>query len=99
LIPLHTLSLHDALPIFASENPRTGARIEGSVIRDDQHLDRELCQAMVERSPLPPLVQALKDAPAGGHKEPPLIRHDPTNRIIRQDRKSTRLNSSHEWIS
>src|SRR5207247_11450810 len=80
---LYTLSLHDALPISVA-----GARDDEAlhVVGDDPHrLGDHVTGAL------------LPADRQDGHAQPP----DLALLILRRagDRKSTRLNSSHEWIS
>src|SRR5207247_10873840 len=90
-----TLSLHDALPIC----PAGG--FERAVLRAqalDQALDPRLAHGVVELGPVVgdqahAADHHVVDLPAGrGLFHAVVDRH-------RLDRKSTRLNSSHEWIS
>src|SRR5207247_9123260 len=89
-LPILPLSLHDALPIFVFQRP---------VDRDD---------AVARRGPASHRgkLRVLSRMTAGG------VQQDPAQLVVRQllaalprgvgemrDRKSTRLNSSHEWIS
>src|SRR5207247_5386400 len=82
---IHTLSLHDALPIYPGK-PR--------MTRDEQkQLGLQVAAEVYKQMPVQPdsspetqYIQAL------GKR---LVNTIPADR----DRKSTRLNSSHEWIS
>src|SRR5947208_12657844 len=85
---IYTLSLHDALPIFASESQpahTTAPQAEQSTAR------RTITTRFRRRTPPGP----TKHAPAS-HPNPNTL---PTPRRRRPDRKSTRLNSSHQIIS
>src|SRR5207253_10644445 len=82
---IDTLSLHDALPIWDRGGARVGAHRAG----------REACRRAVARR-------------VGSHDQRPgraradqeaFARRDPARHIHHQDRKSTRLNSSHVAIS
>src|SRR5207247_9017437 len=93
--PLYTLSLHDALPISVRRN-------DAALVLQRRH------------APVRPVLAVLQDvaAPPGdmrlvlrGHavhgfgNRPPRLLRARRNAQRRGDRKSTRLNSSHEWIS
>src|SRR5206468_10530254 len=86
---LHTLSLHDALPI--------SPRHHGFTVL-------ELLEQMVERAVADPARRALLARLLG--EEAHRLREQPQDRIATRedldcsrDRKSTRLNSSHDQIS
>src|SRR5206468_12174685 len=89
---LHTLSLHDALPIYQRVDDDLGDRGRGRVLLGDEAVDqREL---------------ALRDAVGGLHPESAerlpsdFDRGDVLEPVgPGPDRKSTRLNSSHDQIS
>src|SRR5947208_10968219 len=80
---LSTLSLHDALPIFRRARRRDVER--------RRPLDDAGRAVRVYRSERRPL------GCTGGHAH--RWRVDPAIRVVDQDRKSTRLNSSHQIIS
>src|SRR5207247_10918609 len=82
--PTHTPSLHDALPIYYG-NVR-GIRDADQSAREPLAAPRELDR---DTPGLPVAVIAHQDVPVTG--SPGVSRS--------RDRKSTRLNSSHEWIS
>src|SRR5207247_10775035 len=87
-----TLSLHDALPILH------GSRAGDALDRPVERLDpprRDVVHVDVERG----LVELEDVEPERGKLARLLV--DETRELQREppDRKSTRLNSSHEWIS
>src|SRR5207247_10004136 len=82
----HTLSLHDALPILAdieASSARRSNRWSGS----DNNGARTWRRGHTRSGTQVPRAQARTESPA------------PTSPRRYLDRKSTRLNSSHEWIS
>src|SRR5687768_18275482 len=81
---IFTLSLHDALPIFP---------LEGLV---QEELDCLL--ARLQARPLHAAGEILQEDDARRSVGPPLEAVD-LDRLAVQDRKSTRLNSSHGYIS
>src|SRR5207247_8941849 len=92
VIPVtYALSLHDALPIWGIL-PDRARRCGGQ--RSEHHGERiavssDLRRRSLQRCELPGTDgDPLSPAEAGR-----------SIRFVRQDRKSTRLNSSHEWIS
>src|SRR5207247_11218996 len=96
---ISTLSLHDALPISTSTPPRRmivlicAARGAPLIRKDDLHRKGEM---MTDHE-----VVGREEWAAA--REKLLVREKEHARqgdeLARQDRKSTRLNSSHEWIS
>src|SRR5207247_10358301 len=94
---IHTLSLHDALPIFGGQEEAGFAGVALAT--------RATSQLVVDAPRLVPLGAADKQ-PAGGQHALAAVAdvavelgdqlHQPA---LVGDRKSTRLNSSHEWIS
>src|SRR5699024_12040594 len=87
---LYTLSLHDALPIFhakdiADLSCRTSDRTTASM----------RCRAQRSNSLTAVLFRVLHNASHGAHSLNRVVTH----RRLAQDRKSTRLNSSHVSIS
>src|SRR5207247_9360220 len=92
---LYSLSLHDALPICVELLlDRDGAVVEEVfVLAPGVDVDRG------ERSQG---AGVPRDHPYGVPGQPPLpdvVAEPPCRDVVREDRKSTRLNSSHEWIS
>src|SRR5690606_40842512 len=96
---IYTLSLHDALPIFARVDLRTGAR--GDAVRA-RGVDDDL--------PLPAVVDRHHEVQRSGrgveHQQERVVRDALAplaglgDRVaVEEDRKSTRLNSSHVKIS
>src|SRR5207249_11802320 len=86
---LYTLSLHDALPIFASS---AGATFLSSAVHDHKptgHSGRKRSRCCCERACLP--------GPLNSSAAQTLSNQCLTERV--RDRKSTRLNSSHVSIS
>src|SRR3712207_6954233 len=78
---IYTLSLHDALPIFAAQRLREGLGLHDA--RDGQRVHRDRVRVVLD------LVRvAVRVFVALGGR-----------RVEREDRKSTRLNSSHANIS
>src|SRR5206468_7403866 len=93
-----TLSLHDALPIY--DGPVSGVELvhlgdlPGELRSSDLVLTREFVADIVERLVLHlPRVEQRRAAVAGD------ARHKVRAIFRRRDRKSTRLNSSHDQIS
>src|SRR5690606_41727341 len=76
----NTLSLHDALPIYAVKISHHTHRHPCKLLPNDLSLQNQ------NNSPLFSLLQSH-------------VRHDEIRQSIGQDRKSTRLNSSHVKIS
>src|SRR5207244_8420137 len=90
----HSLALHDALPIFSGQKERLPAKI----VATDQ--TRMLTLLKVEAKGLPVPVPAPKKDLKVGHWGIAVGRTlDPQNLDRALDRKSTRLNSSHQIIS
>src|SRR5437870_7828026 len=83
---LYTLSLHDALPIFAA----AVTEVKQSETSEKSLLRRAMESCQVTDSPTR-LVEALKMAES--------LTRDKTGAEVHLDRKSTRLNSSHVAIS
>src|SRR5207247_8195449 len=85
---LYSLSLHDALPIL--RRPVGGS----------DHHARDRCVAGAAGARLRHLPGDDDGAEHVEHHHRPRLRVlDPRTMMMFQDRKSTRLNSSHEWIS
>src|SRR5207244_13284110 len=83
----HTLSLHDALPIFTARPRRRRGRSRGIDARRRPQRPRS-----------DPEARGVLARDEGRARRLPL--HHPAHRVPRQeDRKSTRLNSSHQIIS
>src|SRR5690606_41886578 len=79
----HTLSLHDALPIYEAPDPRRrGIGVETALEDPDGRAPERTGEHAVELGPF-----RQRRADRGQRREPP------------RDRKSTRLNSSHVKIS
>src|SRR5207247_10962007 len=96
--PISTHSLHDALPISGAAEIRTcGA--EALTIPTDVRDYRQV-RAMV-RTTLDRFgrLDALVNNAAGNFVRPAERLPEEAFRNVIEDRKSTRLNSSHEWIS
>src|SRR5207247_10466467 len=87
----HTLSLHDALPIFGPLTPERPERPEPQGGAPRKRGSRWAAVGLL----VVLVVAAVFVVPRIGDRdgEPEPAAWDP------QDRKSTRLNSSHEWIS
>src|SRR5207247_10819430 len=88
----HPLSLHDALPIFLKSALLKRGYVPADLRRfDNRHNLRALLE-LLKKKGLPVSAEATSIieglSPQHAHH---LLRY--------QDRKSTRLNSSHEWIS
>src|SRR5438034_43982 len=92
----YPLSLHDALPIFGAQDRRqpVGNRDRGAVLHQplQRRLDEPLAHGIESRGRL------VED------EDPRVLEQHPRDRdtlllAARQDRKSTRLNSSHTVIS
>src|SRR5207247_10665970 len=92
---LYTLPLHDALPI-SDDKAAEAAMSIGEKARAPMMRGRERDPERTELDRLPfiEFVHDIETEPV--HQTPDPDRND--NRLI-GDRKSTRLNSSHEWIS
>src|SRR5206468_10248597 len=90
---LHTLSLHDALPIFDDEIERQAVAARGV-------LGRPAVRRAIERALAPRGPEVVEEA-RGVRRGRPAIGHGVivVGSRIPQDRKSTRLNSSHDQIS
>src|SRR5438105_7344210 len=87
---IYTLSLHDALPISAKDTklPRFLLNRRKSA----KSADCIFCLSSRRAQ--------LQNARARGMNHWPSHLHRPRSRVLKlRDRKSTRLNSSHEWIS
>src|SRR5206468_4721192 len=112
---ISTLSLHDALPIYSKKNGTmiTGrtpamsnsalrkARDLSSDVRDA--LERLLGRALQEEETISVQTYPTHEAPTGSERDEAwrrlLERIDKTAARVAKDRKSTRLNSSHDQIS
>src|SRR5207247_5566286 len=92
-----TLSLHDALPTLGRRYPRLGQPVDGDVVENIVS-GHALGGAVEDPSDEPVSPDIMIDDPRGQADRRIL---DPVQRLrpVPQDRKSTRLNSSHEWIS
>src|SRR5207247_10090720 len=89
--PIDTLSLHDALPISAHDGLRPRPGTAGD---DRRMLPGGPDAARPLRRARPRLLrQDVRVERPAALRSPQLKGH------LRRDRKSTRLNSSHEWIS
>src|SRR5699024_12302058 len=87
-LPTHSLSLHDALPIFLVVNKPAGVEVDGSA---DDTLLKRVCATLAERGGASQAVLCHRlDAGTSGLI---LLARNAA------DRKSTRLNSSHVSIS
>src|SRR5947209_14237397 len=86
---IYTLSLHDALPIL-----RAGGESEEAG-REEREGAHRRGQGEAEHDRLCLVRQRQLAAPGGR----PLLQHEGAHQVLRADRKSTRLNSSHANIS
>src|SRR5207247_9799275 len=96
-LPCSVFSLHDALPIYPS---RLKHRLD-PLIRDGETFFQGSRWLPFEDAPKPDVVRIPASHPLWLREVVPLsnrLSGDLTNHV-HQDRKSTRLNSSHEWIS
>src|SRR5699024_11864061 len=91
--PFHLFSLHDALPISLLLLRRTISRTHNAgiilrirILQPAQHILRE-------QRPLHVIPRSII------RHQPPSISQILDNRLLKRDRKSTRLNSSHVSIS
>src|SRR5207247_8384379 len=92
-----TPSLHDALPIFLDEEARVVARrAEGGVRQIDgcEAAARGPARIVDPEAPRPPVFPP-RDVQIAARLNHEIVQAGPSQ----EDRKSTRLNSSHEWIS
>src|SRR5207247_7214517 len=88
--PFYTLSLHDALPIS-----RCGGVPESRIASHDSRAEvfpAPFIEDIQRPRPRPRRPSRQKHLPHRAHSLAPDI-------LAQRDRKSTRLNSSHEWIS
>src|SRR5207247_5181714 len=97
IIQILPLSLHDALPIsFCCRSNRLDQRLDSTTISITANKKR--MSVAPSRIDIGSLVWSAKRiaffGPFYAH-----LRHSSAEGEFSQDRKSTRLNSSHEWIS
>src|SRR5699024_12059562 len=90
----HTLSLHDALPIFTGNSYDNTGQLGASTWRHVAFIEQEVPAHLAAASPVPDTTLHGSDAAASGPAPVDLG----LQRGVR-DRKSTRLNSSHVSIS
>src|SRR5207247_10782598 len=83
IIDYHTHSLHYALPILVNE-----CRVAFPALQD--LVTKKLCSAQLPPPPQSPPAPQVADT---------TVHYLPLLATCGADRKSTRLNSSHEWIS
>src|SRR5207247_10204039 len=93
----YTLSLHDALPIFATQRGRGGRRGVGKCT--EQIRDQERSGERAEGRIAPVHLELVHGLGVGELRGRDVVGRTSRWRCADLDRKSTRLNSSHEWIS
>src|SRR5207244_11654558 len=90
------LSIHDALPVGRAEAAEATVRTRQAHVAS---LQQRLREADEERARMGALIEAERTSfggPGGARERAPTSEQPPPAGAIEQDRKSTRLNSSHQ---